>query len=660
MKNSVVYCSFLLILLVLYICIPALVFGADASDNNDYRLTHIARAAGGHMYALTDRHGALLSKDRGSEWRSINEGLPLDQVWPFEENTYRRFTSLSLDTHNKKRIAATTSSSLYVSKDAGRAWKEISLKYPVKSKNYLTAVSFDPLRPERIYLGTSFNGLFISNDGGASWKKESDFIDELYRGAGFYEEITDLAMVPEHPDELFIASVFDNLIFRYNTESHEVVEIEMPEESENILSINNYNGGVTDEPALEVHFEGSRGIYNLKTREWNFRPPLLRSQIRTVLGKTSDSLNRNTEESDTHRDVRALYLNAYNVTDGHIDEHISFMKEHGFNGIVVDVKDDWGRLTYGSKLDRPKEIGAVHTIFDIAKLLEKAHAEGIYVIGRMVVFKDKRLYQAEDNKYALWDVQQNAPWAHTVPEKYEEEGEEKTRYVQREFWTDPFSEGVWDYNIEIAEELESLGIDEIQFDYIRFPSDGDLSTARYRFRKPGMLKTEAIESFVKKAAEDISIPISVDLYGFNSWYRMGNWIGQDIGMLAEYVDIICPMYYPSHFPFQFLSRDNYIHRAYELYKIGTQRAQKIVGPSTSIRPYVQAFLMGHELSMEEPEYFNYLNRQLEGIVQAQGGGYTLWNNMNKYYMVNGRVSELNQRLLDSDKKEEREKPDQTL
>jgi len=163
-----------------------------------------------------------------------------------------------------------------------------------------------------------------------------------------------------------------------------------------------------------------------------------------------------------------------------------------------------------------------------------------------------------------------------------------------------------------------------------------------------MLKTEAIESFVKKASREISISISADLYGFNSWYRMGNWIGQDIAMLGEYVDVICPMYYPSHFPYRFLSQDDYINRAFELYKIGTQRAQRLAGSGTSIRPYVQAFLMGHELKMEEPEYFSYLNRQLEGILHAEGGGYTLWNNMNKYYMVNGRVSELNRKLLNPD------------
>ncbi len=644
MNKRIFYSNFVWFLLFTWlVLISAAGFGAEGTaettDDQGPRLTHIARGSGGRMYALTDQHGALISEDRGREWLPINTGLPKDVVWPFNQTTYRRFTSMSIDSRNAERIAATTSSALYLSTDAGSTWQQVSLRYPVKSKDYFTAVSFDPNRPNRIYLGTSFNGLFISDDRGASWRKESKFIEELYRGAGFYEEITDLAMVPGRRDVLFIASAFDGLIFSYNNQSHKVDMIELPEKAGILLSINNYNGGVTDAPALEAHFEGGRGIYNLESGKWTTRPPLLRSQFQTRRQDLPPTVQ------EEHEEIRAIYLNAYNVTAKRLDEHIKFMKEHGFNGIVVDVKDDWGRLTYGSKLQRPREIGAVHTVFDIKQLLEKAHSEGIYVIGRMVVFKDKRLYRANNYKYALWDAEKNAPWRHKVPEKYEEEGKEKTRYVQREFWTDPFSESVWDYNIEIARELESLGIDEIQFDYIRFPSDGDLSTARYRYRKPEMLKTEAIESFVKKASRVIGVPISTDLYGFNSWYRMGNWIGQDIGMLAEYVDVICPMYYPSHFPYRFLQQEDYIDRAFELYRIGTQRAQKIAGSGTSIRPYVQAFLMGHELSMKEPEYFSYLNHQLEGILQAKGGGYTLWNNMNRYYMVNGRVSELNRRLL---------------
>ncbi|MFW6207344.1 MAG: hypothetical protein ACOC7X_01470 [Spirochaetota bacterium] len=137
------------------ILIPAAAAAAEDQTEREYRLTHIARGVDGHMYALTDNSGALRSESRGREWKAINGGLPRDHVWPFEGTHYRRFTSLSLDSRDPDRLAATTSTALYTSSDAGSSWAEIRLRDPVKSKDYLTAVSFDPSYPQRIYLGTS-------------------------------------------------------------------------------------------------------------------------------------------------------------------------------------------------------------------------------------------------------------------------------------------------------------------------------------------------------------------------------------------------------------------------------------------------------------------------------------------------------------------------
>lgn len=611
------------------------IFADEKSKAGDYRFTHIARGNEDRMYGLSFDRGALVSMDRGKSWSHRSEGLPRKQVWPFKGEIFRQFTSLAVAPHDRDRVAATTSSDLFLLDEEGARWRKIDLRYPVRSSNYLTAVCFDPDKESRIYLGTSFNGIFISDDNGRSWEKISQGLSPLYRGAGFYEEISDLAMSPALPGTLFIASAFENRIYRYHLQTHELETVELPTEGGSLHSINHYAGSSSEEPALEVHFQDSRFIYGLDTGDWRELPPLRRSAA-SFFGSPQS-------EPDTDNEaLKAIYLNAYNARGQRLQRHLEFLKEHGFNAIVVDLKDDSGRLTYESELELPRKIGAVHPVLSLSELVEEAHKQGVSIIGRMVVFKDKLLYEMEGQPYAIWDRSSDRPWAHKVAEEREgENGESETVMVQREYWNDPFAEGVWDYNIAIAEELERFGVDEVQFDYIRFPSDGDLSTATYRYRRPGMLRTEAIESFIKKARSRLSLPISVDLYGFNSWYRMGNWIGQDIGMLSRYVDVICPMYYPSHFPYDFLRNDNYIHRAYDLYTIGTERARKITEDRSQIRPYVQAFLMGHELSMEEQEYNRYLNRQLEGLIEAGGCGYTLWNNMNRYYMVNERVAELN-------------------
>ena len=140
------------------------------------------------------------------------------------------------------------------------------------------------------------------------------------------------------------------------------------------------------------------------------------------------------------------------------------------------------------------------------------------------------------------------------------------------------------------------------------------------------------------ARERITIPISSDLYGFNSWHRMGNWIGQNIETLADYVDVVCPMFYPSHFPRDFIKEQPYLTRAYTIYQEGTTRAASIVDGRSLIRPYAQAFLIGGELAMGPSEYWTYLVRQIEGTQDAPSSGFTLWNASNRYYMVTGSLA----------------------
>jgi hypothetical protein len=142
-----------------------------------------------------------------------------------------------------------------------------------------------------------------------------------------------------------------------------------------------------------------------------------------------------------------------------------------------------------------------------------------------------------------------------------------------------------------------------------------------------------LESFLTQAREVIHIPISTDLYGFNSWHRMGNWIGQSIEVLADYVDVICPMFYPSHFPRDFMKEEPYLERGRKIYEEGTSRAALMVGSRSIVRPYVQAFLIGGELAMGPAEYSQYLTNQIEGTLAAPSSGLTLWNASNRYYMV---------------------------
>ena len=312
-----------------------------------------------------------------------------------------------------------------------------------------------------------------------------------------------------------------------------------------------------------------------------------------------------------------------------LPEYLELLIRHGLDSLVIDFKTDSGSLSYDSDLPLARAMGAAPGPIKLDRLIADAHAAGIYVIARLVVFKDPYLYDWDNHRLAIWDGELDEPWRHLVPAG----GDDPDAKVQREYWVDPFAPEAWQYNVDVAVELASRGVDEIQFDYIRFPSDGPVERARYRHRRPGQQRIDAIESLLALARERLEVPISTDLFGFNSWYRAGNFIGQDIDVLSEYADVISPMFYPSHFPGHFMTDRSYTERAYAIYATGVRRAQRLVRGRAHIRPYVQAFLIGRELRMEEDEYSRYLTRQLDGNRAAAGSGFTLWNASNRYYMV---------------------------
>jgi hypothetical protein len=128
---------------------------------------------------------------------------------------------------------------------------------------------------------------------------------------------------------------------------------------------------------------------------------------------------------------------------------LDIVERNGFNAVVIDVKDDHGIINAPIESKTAKELGAVRNT-NIKDIIRQLHAKGIYVIARNVTFKDKKMYEAYNSKYAIWDKFSNKPWVG----------------LPREKWCDPYSKFVRDYNIEIARETAKLGFDEIQFDYI--------------------------------------------------------------------------------------------------------------------------------------------------------------------------------------------------
>ncbi len=487
---------------------------------------------------------------------------------------------------------------------AGRMVERESLREATGPNTYLTSAAVDGRSgagtPRRIIVSTTFHGLYESTDGGVTWIDLGDRgeIEVLHLGNGFYEDISAVA---------------------YDSADEHILWIEFAQDGR-VVALDRRTGRIIE----QAGGTGSRAFSRTVRVAPPDHPPL------------DEAARQRRKKAENHV---SFYLSPWQLNEERLAEHMRFAGDHGFTAVVIDFKDDGGRLVYDSRLSPHDEVGAVTGRVSARRIIDTVHDAGLYLIARVVVFKDERLYRYDDNRYALWDRRRNAPWG-VFREEINEETEE-SEWVQSEFWVDPFSEFVWNYNIAVARELEQLGVDEIQFDYIRTPAEGRVGDIEYRYHDGSPLedddpfldeRVKALSTFLSRARRELTIPIGIDVFGFNGWYRM-SYLGQDIAVLSGHVDVISPMLYPSHFPRSFRGDLPYLEWAEWIYREGTARGVRITDEHVLIRPYIQAFLIGGELQFELPTYTDYLKRQIRGSIEGGGSGITLWNNSGRYYMV---------------------------
>ncbi|MBN2735358.1 MAG: hypothetical protein JXR70_00150 [Spirochaetales bacterium] len=612
----------------------------------------------GIVYAYHHVEGLYISKDYGNTWADITQGLPHKVVYPFDTNEIRRLTCLYLDPLNPRRVLVSTSSELYLSCNYGKNWEKIPLDQPVSRVVTIKSCALASEDADRIAIGTGFNGLYETKDRGLTWTDHSNKLGPLKQGLGFYEEISSLAYDPEKNDRIYFSAGFGKGVYLLDLTENKLVDLDFSgrsmsipivemafrpqpkpigEELAKIRGLSSDPPGETPEivnepPVFEaLHPEPGFGwilqassyynayTYSPEQQNWRVAPrnPVRKMGLEILTEGKKARLEKSAEKY-------GIYVSAYHGGDkSRLKNHLKLVKDRGMNSIVVDMKDEYGIVCYDSKVDKALEIDSIDKRLDVKELLKTCHDQGIYVIGRIVVFKDKYLYNYMDNKYAAWDKTTDKAW-----------------FNGKEYWLDPFCQWIWEYNASLAVELEGLGIDEIQFDYIRFPTDGYVRNIIYRFEKQGQARSDALESFLRVVQEKVSIPIGTDVYGFNGWFHMGNWMGQDIPMLSEYVDVIQPMNYPNHFALDFLKWMTYTDRANYIQKEGTRRTAMLGNYNIVVRPYMQAFLMNiyGEMSMTPQEYEFFLDTQAKGALDGHASGFTFWNASNNYYMIANDLS----------------------
>ncbi|WP_151060545.1 putative glycoside hydrolase [Borreliella turdi] len=587
------------------------------------------------IYSLTDEdffkkynlffvHKGFLSKSVNGKITKVQvSGIDSRWIYPFDKLVPSRITSIYEDVYSSSSFL-TTSDNLYVSYDYSKNFRKLVGINKFNSSAYITSSAFSQGEYKRIAIGTAIHGIYLSVNGAVSFKNLNRLMPQIYLGTGYYDVISAIEFSKEDINNLYFSSGVYGDIFLINQESGFIKKISFPFKKQiiRILDLSNKNVEKILVRTYDNHF------YSYINGQWVF------------IGKLSlqdQDFVEKSQRMQLAKNKGSIYLTAYTLRNNKaVDERFKFIKDLGMNAVVIDFKDDNGNLTYSSKLSLPNKLRSVKNLIDVSYILKKARELGIYVIARCVVFKDAKLYHYNNFKHALWNKRVNKPWAHFI-KKVDSGG--LVKYSQVEHWVDIFSPATWEYNISIAKEIQSFGVDEIQFDYIRFPSDGPVSLAGSRMNKYEMRPVDALESFLIMAREQLYIPISVDIYGYNGWFPT-NSIGQNIAMLSDYVDVISPMFYPSHYTDDFLSSNSYYtKRAYKIYKEGSDRAFMFSLDRVVIRPYVQAFLLGKERVVDDEIYLKYLKFQLKGVKESFGSGFSLWNASNVYYMVKSSLKE---------------------
>jgi len=283
------------------------------------------------------------------------------------------------------------------------------------------------------------------------------------------------------------------------------------------------------------------------------------------------------------------------------------------NAVVIDVKGDWAQIAWPSEYPVAREIGAyVPGPMDIADVLKAAHERGIYTIARIVTFKDRVLAEGKPE----WAV-------HTQSGALYLDGENLP-------WSDPFRPEVWDYNIAIALEAIEKGFDEVQFDYLRFPSEGRVSDRVYSQEATFETRTAAMAGFCEAAyaaIEPTPAFVSADIFGLTVWVDPGRdmGIGQRVDDIAAHMDYISPMLYPQTFnpaTLQSLGISDVELYPYETLYYSVQKT--LARTATKVRPWLQHYSGRYTYGVDE------LLRQRKGAEDGGATGWLFWNAKGSY------------------------------
>jgi len=330
--------------------------------------------------------------------------------------------------------------------------------------------------------------------------------------------------------------------------------------------------------------------------------------------------------------VKGLYVTSDTVGSakrfGHL---VDLARRTEINALVIDVKDHRGQIAFATDDRRLAPFQQSNpSLGRLAEFTSGLRQQGLYLIARVPVFPDQALAQKRSDLAlkrgdgSLW------------------------RDSLGLLWLDPASNDVWKYNVAVGEAAFAGGFDEVQFDYIRFPSDGSLGSIRYPVYDGKLAKAKVIANlfayFDKELRQKRGIPISADLFGLTMWQHESDLgIGQRLMDAAPRLDFVSPMVYPSHYPPGFEGFANPALYPYEVVYRNLVRGNELletmnrnnavlaeadppvpVPRLATLRPWIQDFDMGAVYDVAR------VRAQMRAAADGGASGWLIWNAANNY------------------------------
>lgn len=341
--------------------------------------------------------------------------------------------------------------------------------------------------------------------------------------------------------------------------------------------------------------------------------------------------------------LKAIYMTSWVAgTSNWRDDLVNFIKKSEINSLVIDVKDYTGKVAFDTKNELIGKTGSEEIrVRDLKEFIYELHQNNIYAIARITVFQDP--HYAKYNPQIAVKTKAGSNW----------KDRKGLMYI------DPSAEEFWNYTVEIAKESEKVGFDELNFDYIRFPSDGNMKDIVFPISEKilressskltpqpsslskgggdeeginsSLAKEILLERFFKylnNVLKDVGVPISADVFGMTMTNYDGLNIGQVLERIEPYFDYVSPMVYPSHYPTTFQGFKNPAEHPYEvvLYSLKKGVARLIAASSSplKLRPWLQDFDLGATYDAAK------IQAQIQATYDAGLTSWMVWDPTNKY------------------------------